>query len=62
MKKAIILFIIFFLIDMLLFIILGNYINGKLFYFWFLPAMFLEIAIYGSFILYEVSKKRNDDD
>ena len=62
MKKAIILFIIFFLIDMLLFIILGNYNNGKLFYFWFLPAMFLEIAIYGSFILYKKSKKRNDDD
>lgn len=57
MKKALILFIIFFIIDFLLFAILLNFNGGKDFVIFFLPAIFLEIAIYGSFILYEVSKK-----
>ncbi len=57
MKKALILFIIFFIIDFLLFAILSNFNGGKAFVIFFLPAIFLEIAIYGSFILYEVSKK-----
>ena len=57
MKKAIILFLIFLVIDICLFAILSNFNGGKAFVRFFLPAIFLEIAIYGSFILYEVSKK-----
>ena len=57
MKKALFIFIIFFIIDFLLFAILSNFNGGKAFVIFFLPAIFLEIAIYGSFILYEVSKK-----
>ena len=57
MKKALILFIIFFITDFLLFALLFNFNGGKDFVIFFLPAIFLEIAIYGSFILYEVSKK-----
>ncbi len=57
MKKAIILFLIFLVIDICLFAILSNFNGGKAFVIFFLPAIFLEIAIYGSFILYEVSKK-----
>lgn len=60
MKKAIILFLIFFVIDICLVAILLNFNGGKDFVVIFLPAMFVEIASYGSFIIYEISKKGGD--
>ena len=60
MKKAIILFLIFFVIDICLVAILLNFNGGKDFVVIFLPAMFVEIASYGSFIIYEISKKEGD--
>ncbi len=60
MKKAVILFIIFCLADFILFFIIDGYKNGQYFSNIFLPIMFFEIAVYGSFILYEVSKKGGD--
>ena len=60
MKKAIILFLIFFVIDICLVAILLNFNGGKDFVVIFLPAMFVEIAFYGSFIIYEISKKGGD--
>lgn len=59
MKKALILFIFFFIIDILLLVVLLNFNGGKDFIVLFLPAMFLEIAIYGSFIIYEYQIKIN---
>lgn len=56
MKVAGITFLIFFVIDFILFIVLGNFNYGKNMSL-FLPAIFLEIAVYGSLLLYEVSKK-----
>lgn len=56
MKLAIKIFLIFLLIDIILFIISINIHNGKDFVIIFLPALFLEITIYGRFILNEVSK------
>lgn len=38
--------------------VLLNFNGGKDFVVLFLPAMFIEIAVYGSFILYEVEKKQ----
>lgn len=60
MKKAVIMFIVFLVIDIILLAVLLNFNGGKDFVVLFLPAMFAEIAIYGSFILYEVSKKGGD--
>lgn len=57
MKKALMLFIFFFIIDILLLVVLLNFNGGKDFIVLFLPAMFLEIVIYGSFIIYEISNK-----
>lgn len=57
MKKAVIMLIVFLIIDIILVAVLLNFNGGKDFVVLFLPAMFAEIAIYGSFILYEVSKK-----
>ena len=57
MKKAIILFLVFFIIDIFLFEIFGSFNYGKDFATFFLPAIFIEIAFYGSLIIYEVSKK-----
>ena len=60
MKVAGITFLIFFVIDFILFIVLGNFNYGKNMSL-FLPAIFLEIAVYGSLLLYEVSKKNKDN-
>ncbi len=60
MKKSIILFLIFLVIDIVLLSVLMNFNGGKDFIIFFLPAMFIEIAFYGSFILYEISKKGGD--
>ena len=57
MKKAIILFLISFIIDFCLFAFLVSFNGGKMFATFFLPAIFIEIAFYGSLIIYEVSKK-----
>jgi len=61
MMKAVIMFIVFLIIDIILLAVLLNFNGGKAFVVLFLPAMFAEIAIYGSFILYEVSKKGGDE-
>ena len=57
MKKALMLFIFFFIIDILLLMVLLNFNGGKDFIVLFFPAMFLEISIYGSFIIYDISNK-----
>lgn len=57
MKKAVVMFTVFLIIDIILMAVLLNFNGGKDFVVLFLPAMFVEIAVYGSFILYEVSKK-----
>ena len=57
MKKSVILFLIFLVIDIVFLSVLMNFNSGKDFIAFFLPAMFIEIAFYGSFILYEISKK-----
>ena len=60
MKKAfilpIVMFIVFFVIDLVMFIVLSSINFGKDFTYCFLPAIFIEIAIYGSVILNEVIK------
>ena len=53
-------FLIFLVIDICLMAILLNFNGGKDFVVLFLPAIFLEIAVYGSFIIYEISKKEKD--
>ncbi len=60
MKVAGITFLIFFVIDFILFIVLSNF-NYEKNMSLFLPAIFLEIAVYGSLLLYEVSKKNKDN-
>ncbi len=62
MKKAIILFLIFLAIDLVAFIVLTNVNNGHDFNYYFLPLLFLEVAVYGSFIIYEISKLGNKKD
>ena len=57
MKKSVIMFIVFLIIDIILTAVLLNFNGGKDFVVLFLPAMFIEIAVYGSVILYEASKK-----
>lgn len=60
MKVAGITFLIFFIIDFILFVVLSNFNYGKNMSL-FLPAIFLEIAVYDSLLLYEVSKKNKDN-
>lgn len=60
MKLAIRTFLIFLVIDIILFIISINIHGGKDFVVIFLPAIFIEIAIYGSLILNEVAKIKED--
>lgn len=60
MKKAVIMLIVFLIIDFVLYVIFIHFNGGKDFVVTFLPAIFAEIAIYGSFILYEISKKGGD--
>lgn len=56
MLKSIILFVVFFILGCIMFFCFLNFsATYKLEN--FLPLIFLEIAIYGSFILYEISKK-----
>lgn len=62
MKKAVIMFLIFFVLDIIFLNVFGYLDYGENFDFYFLPVIFLEISIYGSVILYEVSKKNNNDD
>ncbi len=62
MKKSIILFILFFVADFIMYVVLCQVNYGKDFDCYFLPAIFLEIAIYGSVIIYEITKKGDDND
>ena len=58
MKKAVILFVVFAVIDLILFIVLGQVNYGNDFSYYFMPAMFIEIATYGSVLIYDVNKKK----
>ena len=60
MKKAIILFLVDFIIDFCLFAFSASFNYGKEFVTFFLPAIFIEIAFFGSLIIYEVSKKEGN--
>lgn len=62
MKKAVIMFLIFFVLDIILFYVLDGVGPADISTYYFIAAIFLEISIYGSVILYEVSKKNNNDD
>lgn len=55
MKKSLIMLAIFMFVDLVAYIIIE--VNAsKWFATYFLPIMFLEIAIYGSVIIYDISK------
>lgn len=62
MKKAFILpvvmFIVCFILDLVLYIIARHEDFGKNFNYYFLPAIFIEISIYGSIILNVVMKDK----
>ena len=59
MKKAVILFVVFAVLDLVLYILFANQINsGMYFSVDFLPFMFIEIATYGSVLIYDVNKKK----
>ncbi len=60
MKLAIRTFLIFLVIDIILFIISITIHSGKDFVVIFLPAIFIETAIYGSLILNEVAKIKEE--
>ena len=62
MKKAIISFLVFLIIDFLLFAFLVCFNGGKDFVIFFLPAIFIEIAFYGSFIIFEITNRRQKND
>ena len=57
MKKSVILFLIFLVIDIVLFIVFATRPDIKDLEFYYYSIIILEIAIYGSFVLYETSKK-----
>jgi len=57
MKKAVILFIVFAVIDLILLIVLGRFNYGNDSSTVFLPVMFIEIATYGSVIVYDINYK-----
>lgn len=61
MKKAAILFCIFFVLDVVLFLVLSRE-NHSTYTYAFLPAIFLEISIYGSIIIYDIEKKNKNKD
>ena len=60
MKKAIIMFIVFFVLDIAL-IALVEYTNAL---YLFVAAMFLEVAIFGSVIVWDIAmlKDKHEDD
>lgn len=62
MKKAIISFLVFLIIDFLLFVFLVCFNGGKDFVIFFLPSIFIEIAFYGSFIIFEITNRRQKND
>lgn len=57
MKKSLILFLIFLVIDIVLFSVFATRPDIKDPEFYYYSIIILEIAIYGSFVLYETSKK-----
>ncbi|MDE7439946.1 MAG: hypothetical protein K2N23_05530 [Clostridia bacterium] len=61
MKKALILLAVFCVLDIILYAVAANLRGSDVLYI-FLPAIFLEIAIYGSFIIYEISKLKDKID
>ena len=62
MKKSMIVFFCFLIAGYALWEIHGTVEAGKHFKYYFPLVIFVEIAAYGSLLLYEVSKKNNSND
>lgn len=62
MLKALILFIVLFVIGLILFIVISNLNGGKDIAEWFSLFIYLEIAVVGSVIVYEISKNKHNND
>jgi len=63
MKKAIILFLVFVFLDFILYVILGNLSGASRgFETGLLPFIAIEIATYGSVILYDIDKRGQKKD
>ena len=62
MFKGILSFIIFIIVGIIIFIIGLSVNNGKDFLLLFLPLIFIEIAFYGSYIIYSIYKIKDKDD
>ena len=62
MFKGILSFIIFIIVGIIIFIIGISVNNGKAFLLLFLPLIFIEIAFYGSYIIYSIYKIKDKDD
>lgn len=61
MKKSRVLFVIFLILNILFRTVLYATLGPENYPNLFLPILSLEIAVYGSFILYEMSKSKKDD-
>ena len=62
MKKAVILFVVFAFLDFILYVILGNFSGaGQGFETQLLPFIVIEIATYGSIIVYDIEKMDKKD-
>jgi len=57
MKKAIILFVVFVLLDFILYLVFGNLSGASMcFETAMIPFIIIEIAVYGSVIVYDIEK------
>lgn len=62
MLKAFILFVVLFVVGLILFIIISNLNGGRDIAEWFSLFIYLEIAVVGSVIVYEISKNKHNND
>jgi hypothetical protein len=60
--KEFLVFILFLIVDFILFEVFTDYSNGKYFEIIFLPIIFLEIALFGCIILYKLNHKDKGGD
>ena len=60
MKKYFVILFAFLLVDVLLVSILGTQADQLKFVQWYLVLIFIEVPIYGTFILYEVKKGKDN--
>ncbi len=61
MKKYFIILFCFVILDVILESVLGSKCEPVKFEQWYLILIFLEIPLYGTFILYEIKKHKNDE-